>query len=213
MTPNWKRERPSIPRARDVGPVGTLRAPAARRPWLVRRGLSCVRTHASALRRVEAPSAEPVSIETRKSARCFGKRERSRGCDTRTSCRSTAWIATTGASVSGATSSRARRWRNCVATQGALGPREAALIGIDVCQGGRCGARRGISPPRHQGRQRDARGGRPDPADGFRTHARTRYRSEGERHACLHGAGVDVRANRRRSRATSTRSASCCSIC
>ena len=45
-----------------------------------------------------------------------------------------AWTGTTGGSDSGATSSRAGRLRTLLATQGPLGPREAALVGIDVCR-------------------------------------------------------------------------------
>ena len=100
-----------------------------------------------------------------------------------------------------------------VTTQGSMGPREAAFDRRRRVPRGRRRARRGIPPSRHQGRQRDARGGRADPADGLRTHPRTRPRRRCERHARLHGAGAAARTAGRRSRARSTPSASCCSIC
>ena len=57
-----------------------------------------------------------------------------RASGTRTSSPSTASIATTASSACGWSSSTASRWRASSATRGALDPREAALIGIDLCR-------------------------------------------------------------------------------
>ena len=147
-------------------------------------------------------SAQRPQSRRRRPARCFGKPGRSRECATPTCCRSTAWTGTTGGWDSGATSCRARTLAIC-SPRKVLGPARGGAHRHRRLQGGWRSHRRGIAPPRHRSRQRDARGGRPNPADGFRTHrSNSGIDERSERHARLYGAGAPAAGSRRRSPAT-----------
>ena len=150
--------------------MGTFRGAAARGARLVRRSLPCVRPDAPAPRRAEAPAAQRLNRDEEITALLREARAIARvrhpnvvpiyGVD-----RHDGRVGFWSDFVQGKTLAE------LLAAQGPLGPARPHCRHRRL-QGGRRGARGGIPASRHQGRQRDARGGRPDPADGFRTHAR-----------------------------------------
>ena len=163
-----------------------------------RRGLPGLQSDPPASCRAQAAAAQRAQSRSKSSMPCSGRPGPSRGSATRTSRRSTASIVMRAASDSGATSSRATRSRRSSPPTVRWGPAKRRSDRHRRLPGRRGGARRRIPAPRHQGRQRHARRGRPDSADGLRPDAGARDQSRDVRHAGLHGSRAPARRTRSR---------------
>ena len=191
---------------------GSLDGVRTGRQGRIRQGLSRARSARAATSR-SSSSRSPPKTPLRSRAACSARARSSPRSATATSSSSTASSARAVSSACGWSSSSGRTMEDELRARGPLERRGSDTHRRGPLPGARRRARPRPRPPRRQGAERDARGGRPHGPHGFRRRHRARDRLRKGRttrpaRRCISPQSSST-GNRPRARRTSTVSASC----